>query len=439
MIINKLFKRNLTNNKPKHKKEITKLNYPGLYEQIKLKKLNNEELSFCFITPNSLARGLEGPIISRLLSSTSSSINNNTNGDDIMLVGSRMFRPSNEFVDDYIDAHTNTHQPAPFIPFIEFLNRELRPNENRKYPNAILMLLFTGKNVRNKLVEIIGTKDHHEQLIKATLPSFDRVEPITTQSGTFIKNDNLNDLNEIGLAKSIRGSFGKILLNKDQKIVFEPAIVAAHNDEANKEYLKIISKYSEIDGGTLLKVNELNEYEKDKVGMVMVKPESLDKSARLGFIMNLFSSTGLQLIGTSVFSMSYKQADEFYGFLLNIFEKKFESKIKNKLKNAIDNEFEFNVDDEFYDITTKLLQKKFAYDEVHKIIEYITGEQGLRDSSNIEFINSVNNKRGQARLFCLLYYGKDAIKTIREKLGDTNPNDASSGTVRAEFGSDVKK
>lgn len=53
-----------------------------------------EELGFCWITPKSLIKGLEGGILSRLLSTPG-----------MQLVGARMYAPNDEFVDKYIEIH----------------------------------------------------------------------------------------------------------------------------------------------------------------------------------------------------------------------------------------------------------------------------------------------------------------------------------------------
>jgi len=48
-------------------------------------------------------------------------------------------------------------------------------------------------------------------------------------------------------------------------------------------------------------------------------------------------------------------------------------------------------------------------------------------------------KRGPARCLALLYRGKDAIQTVRSKLGSTDPTQALPGTVRFDYGDDVMR
>jgi len=112
---------------------------------------------------------------------------------------------------------------------------------------------------------------------------------------------------------------------------FQPALVSAHSDEANLLYLRVFSKYAFTDGGILHAPDE------NKIlsnAMVIIKPDSLERpSARPGHIMDLFSSTGLALIGSSVFSMSVAQAREFYGHLEAIFERKLSQDVEKVLKS----------------------------------------------------------------------------------------------------------
>jgi len=46
---------------------------------------------------------------------------------------------------------------------------------------------------------------------------------------------------------------------------------------------------------------------------------------------------------------------------------------------------------------------------------------------------------GPARCFALLYRGENAVKKIREKLGETDPSKAKAGTIRADYGLDLMR
>lgn len=378
--------------------------HPGLNARIQKSKSEGLSLAFAWITPNSLNRGLEGGIMSRLCSCP-----------DLNLIGTRMYSPSNEFVDELIQAHHDSHNEngyKPFKPFIEFLDKDLRPRaqtrENR-YPNHMLMLLFSGENARQRIVDLIGSQQDPDSHMSTS-------------------------------SKTIRGSYGEFRRDPETGEVkdFQPAAVGSHSDKGNELYLRVFSKYAFQDGG-VLNIESWEDSTKFTNAMVMIKPDSLEyPSARPGHIMDLFSSTGLTLIGSSVFSMSVAQARDFYGHLEPIFQQKFQKDVEKVLKNRLDGAFDFKIPDEVYTVTTALLMRRHAQQEVGKIISFMTGVKAAAEGY-AQLPAEVQLKRGPARCMALLYRGSDAIATVRSKLGSTDPNKALPGTVRFDYGEDVMK
>ena len=370
--------------------------HPGLWARIQKNKLEGQTLGFAWVTPKSLARGLEGGILARLLSTP-----------ELNLIGTRMYAPSNEFVDEYIKAHTDTHKDGPFKPFVEFMQKDLRPNGNKNYPNHLLLLLFTGENARQRIVDVIGSQQ---------------------------------DINHMGTStKTIRGSYGEFRIdpNSGQMVDFQPALVGSHSDEGNIRYLQVFSKYAFSDGGILNIEDDKNAFTN---AMVMIKPDSLEHpSARPGHIMDLFSSTGLTLIGCTVFSMSVAQARDFYGSLEGVFQQKFQKDVERVVKNRLENAFDFKIPDEVYTVTTALLMRRFAQQQVALIIQFMTGIPPPPGGTHQMLPAQEQLRRGPARCMALLYRGKDAIATVRSKLGSTDPNKALPGTVRFDYGEDVMK
>jgi nucleoside diphosphate kinase len=374
--------------------ETLRVTHPGLAARIKRNKAEGQSLAFAWITPKSLARGLEGGILARLLSTP-----------ELNLIGTRMYSPSEAFVDEYVEAHKSTHLNGPFEPFVHFMNNDMRPLK-QSYPNYMMFLLFTGENARQRIVDVIGSQADKSHMGKSS--------------------------------KTIRGSYGDIRMDESGKIVdFQPALVSAHSDEANLRYLRVFSKYAFQDGGILTVPDEKNEFSN---AMVMIKPDSLSApSARPGHIMDLFSSTGLTLIGSSVFSMSVAQAREFYGFLENIFERKLAKDVEKVLKARLDGAFDFKVPEEVYTVTTALLMRQHAQREVARIISFMTGIEPPPGLTHSALSPQDQLKRGPARCLALLYRGKNAIETVRSKLGSTDPNKALPGTVRFDYGDDVMR
>jgi len=180
-----------------------------------------------------------------------------------------------------------------------------------------------------------------------------------------------------------------------------------------------------------------NEYSN---AMVIIKPDSLMyPSARPGHIMDLFSSTGLTLIGSSLFSMSVAQAREFYGFLEPLFERKLSHDVERVVRARLEDAFDFKVPPEVYTVTTALLMRQHAQKEVGRIISFMTGVEAPPDQPHTALPMTEQLKRGPAKCLALLYRGKNAIATVRSKLGNTDPNKASPGTVRFDYGDDVMR
>lgn len=357
-----------------------------------------DELSFAWITPRSLTRGLEGGILARLLAHP-----------NIRLAGARMFSPSEEFVDEYVAIHKKTFKPAPFPPFLDFIEDNLRPSraEANSLPNHLLFLLFTGKNVREELYKIIGTY----------LP-----DPRVGMVG-----------------RTIRGAYGDFIRSPTGQVThFQPAIVGASCDEGNRMYLDLFSRHLQNHGGIFdTFYNRLDVHKRFETGMVMIKPDMLERPSSLpGHIMDLFGSTGLHLVGCRVFSFSALQARAFYGFLEDIFVDKLRGKVETQLRRALDKEFEgqISISDAEYELFTTVLRRKVAKAEVDNIMQYMSGVD-----PNTLHTQQQMRKPGPARCLALLYRGENAIATIRNKLGSTDPSKAAVGTIRSDYGRDIMK
>jgi nucleoside-diphosphate kinase len=111
----------------------------------------------------------------------------------------------------------------------------------------------------------------------------------------------------------------------------------------------------------------------DEATLVIVKPDGLIKSLT-GDVLSRLSKTDLRIIGAKVMEVSKDLANIHYGHLK---DKPF-----------------FN-----------------------ELITYITG--GLH---------------GENRIMALVYYGKDAIKKVRDIAGSTNPEEAAPTSIRGAYG-----
>ena len=69
--------------------------------------------------------------------------------------------------------------------------------------------------------------------------------------------------------------------------------------------------------------------------------------------------------------------------------------------------------------------------EFNKIISFITGRDPLKKEER--------GKEGKEKCLSLVYEGGNAVRKIRDVLGETNPLNAAPGTVRKDFGYNIIK
>ena len=117
--------------------------------------------------------------------------------------------------------------------------------------------------------------------------------------------------------------------------------------------------------------------------LVLIKPDGLYKSLT-GNIITTLSETKLKIIGAKIVKVSRKLAEAHYN-----------------------------------DLRDKLI-KKFGEEEGIKIFE-----------STLEYLQG---KFHTDRVFALVYKGEDAVKKVRELVGETNPEKASPISIRGKYG-----
>lgn len=318
-------------------------------------------------------------------------------------------------VDEYVATHAKISEGmASGFKFHDamnqFIDTELRAEASvaRGYPNWMMLLLFKGPNAREALMGSIGQH----------LP------------------------NTAAMGQSIRGAFGDYDIEASGKVrEFQPAVVSAYTYESNLAYLKLFAKYADSDGGETSNWWEENDGDTDGdgiveehgMGMIMIKPDNFRHASSLpGHIVDLISTTGLHCRGCRVVKMSVAQAQEFYGFLEPIFEKKLAGQVEKRLRAVLSKEFmSFDVNDKQFEQLTDVLKGSYATSEVNSIVQYMCGVH----PTSPEAVD--RTKPGPAQCLALLYSGENAIDRIRTKLGATNPGEALEGSVRADYGRDV--
>jgi nucleoside diphosphate kinase len=347
-----------------------------------------EELSYVVITPHSIAKSRTGGIIARLISRTG-----------LDLVAARMFSPSKELVEEY--AATVVTGGEQYQARAQELIREYLLSHfvrTRNDHTRVMLACFKGENAIEKIREAVG--------------------PITHEgiSGLTIR-DTFADL--------VTGANG-------ETIYFEPAVLCPRDHESAANDLRLWTRYSDTDGGVLRSVMEFPAGANVEETLVLIKPDNFQfPSARPGNVMDVFSRTGLYMIGIKVHRMTVAQAEEFYGPVLAVLQEKMKGVTAGKARAAIEGATGLTLDEETERRLGELLGPVAGRQNWESIVGFMTGRRPGETSA------ADREEPGLEKCIALVYQGIDAVKKIREVLGPTDPAKAPSGTIRREFGQSI--
>lgn len=166
--------------------------------------------------------------------------------------------------------------------------------------------------------------------------------------------------------------------------------------------------------------------------LLIIKPENFrNPSCRPGTIIDILMSLDLKWVGCKVHGMTTNDALEFYGPVQQALRNKLGPKIGNKALAAIENEFGFKFSTDAAAELVKTAGNAFADDQFEQIVEFMSGKRPSAVPEN------ERNTPGGAKCMVLIFDGIDAVAKIRTILGPTNPAEASGGTVRCDFGTDI--
>lgn len=350
----------------------------------------SEELAFALLTPYSLSKSRTGGIIGRIISQT-----------ELDFVGARMYMPSDAFVDELVQICVQSDIKEPYkAAFSDYIDKNLKFKKaaERGITNRCMLLLFRGPNAVNTLRETIGSP------------------------------------NPKPVGSTVRATYGDCIFNGKKVEYFEPAVLTASDADVNVKVLDLLARYAESDGGVLDVSFKWPKKAKLETTLVMLKPDNFyNRSSRPGNIIDMFSKTGLRIIGARLFSMNLNQGMEFYGFLEHVFVKRLGFLVENSLRDNLAGTFDFEITDSDITKMASVLLQKNAHCEVSKIIEYMTGKHPDHTPAK-EW-----NQTGDTKCLALLYRGPNAIQLIRDRLGPTDPNKAVGGTVRNDYGRDLMR
>ena len=352
-----------------------------------------EELTYVLINPYTIIKSRTGGVIARLFARSS-----------LKMVAARMFSPSQKLADEFADSvikdphDENSSKIAHLIR--EYVLKNYAPYPETGQRKRVMMLLFRGENATRKLLDEVAG-----HITYATVKG----ETIRDTYGDYIENE------------------------KGEVTYFEPAVICPPDRERAQEGLAIWSKYSETDGGILDDVIVYPDRSNVQNTLVMIKPDNFKlPSIRVGNIIDMFSKTGLYVIGVRQVHMSVEQAETFYGPVKAILEDKMKDRVEEKVQKMLRDTFEFSVPEQILKQLTTQLNPLFTTHEFNKIIEFITGKNPAEEHAAGKKLES-----GTQTCLALVYQGVDAVSKIRAVLGSTDPSKAAPATVRKEFGQDI--
>ncbi|HEY4757351.1 MAG TPA: nucleoside-diphosphate kinase [Chthoniobacterales bacterium] len=316
-----------------------------------------QELSYAIVTPYSMRKSRTGGIVARLISRT---------GLDV--VAGRMFAPSAELVKRYsetIVTETDPRHRATQELIRDYVRRNFTGKVSGQKPR-VLFLVFRGDDAVAKVHRAVG-----------------------------------HIVNERTSGETIRDTFGDYIADESGKVTyFEPAVLTAIEPGQVERDLRLWGEFSESDGGILENVIEHPPGAKVEKTLVLIKPDNFTfPNLRPGGVIEVFSRSGLYIIGFKVHRMSVAQAEEFYGPVLPVLREK--------------------------------LGPEKGREAWEDIVEFMSGRRPS------EVTPALKSEPGTEKCIAIVYQGEGAVQKIREVLGPTDPSKAPPGSIRKEFGQTI--
>src|SRR5881392_2626966 len=319
--------------------------------------MQNEQLAYVAVTPYSMRKSRTGGIVGRLISRTG-----------LDLVGGRMFAPGLELTKRYAETvvtETDPRHRATQQLIREYVVKNFTGEKNGEHAR-VLFLIFRGPDAVEKIHRTVGHIVHERT------------------SG-----------------ETIRDTYGDYITDDSENVVyFEPGVITEFQPAAVERDLKLWAEFSDSDGGILDRAVPYPPVTQIEKTLVLSKPDNFRfPNLRPGGVIEVFSKSGLSIIGFKVHCMSVAQAEEFYGPVLPVLENK--------------------------------LGAKSGRENWESIIEFMAGRKPS------ECPPDERDSCGTEKSIAIVYQGVDAVRKIRDVLGPTDPAKAPPGSIRREFGQTI--
>ena len=347
-----------------------------------------EELSYVLITPYSIRKSRTGGIVARLLSRSG-----------LELVAGRMFAPGPDLLAELSAAtvtETDERHRRTQELIRDYILKKLSPGPDG-VRQRVLLLVLQGEDAVLKTRTVVG-----------------------------------HIVNERTSGETIRDTYGDYLVENGGVVYFEPAVLAAPDAETARRHLALWAKYSDSDGGILDEIIPFPAGENIEKTLVLIKPDNFRfPNARAGGVIDLFSRSGLSIIGFKVPYMSVAQAEKFYGPVLDVLMDKLREPSSKRAKLAVEEEFGIPIDEVTEKQFGEIMGPIAGRNHWESIVQFMAGTRPGRCPAE------KRDEPGTEKCVALIYQGVDAVRKIREVLGPTDPSKAPSGTIRREFGQTV--
>ena len=347
--------------------------------------LMKSELSYVMVTPYTIVKSRTGGIIARLLSRV-----------DLELAGAQMFIPDEPFVRTYARLLGSQNKKGNIQLLVNYVDQNFISGGR---PHRILLLLFRGTDPCRKLSDTCGA--------------------------LYAENRGIESLT----GETIRDTYADLIVdsNDPEKVsYFEPAVITPRCQKDANEDLELIARFL-AGRETIVSNFEYPDPSIIEKTLVIIKPDNWTyASSKPGTIIDMFSRTGMRIVGIKIHQFTQEEALEFYGPVETTLKEKLAPEAAKKAAEILEKEFNVVLSEETKNLLTGSFGRDFAESRFADIIEFMSGiRPGL------------NGNGKNVKTMILVYEGEDAVKKIRDVLGPTDPLKAPEGTVRREFGSSI--
>jgi len=212
---------------------------------------------------------------------------------------------------------------------------------------------------------------------------------------------------------------------------FEPAVLTPRLQETANAHMKMFADWLP-DEQNIVENMTYPKSAKIQRSLVIIKPDNWRyASGKPGTIIDMFSRTGLRIVGVKVHRMSIAEALEFYGPVKDTLKEKLAPVFGKKAKEQLESQFKIALSAETEKALSESVGIEYAVDQFEQIIEFMSGRRPSQ--CPVEEVH----QPGSVKCMILIYEGEHAIAKIRDVLGPTDPLKAPGGTIRREFGSNV--